>query len=109
MTAHGGAANGTPNYFKIFGMAPTDVVVPRNQRKLRHVMFSKMLWNSLDPKYQLELITEESLFVKEGNHDGLLLSHHSVERVNPLTKVMVVNLKDKIEGVTLDNFGHGIK
>eukprot|EP00957_Ditylum_brightwellii_P009215 697407-Ditylum_brightwellii.AAC.1 len=34
-TAHGGGANETPSYFKIFGVLPTDVVVPRNQRKLR--------------------------------------------------------------------------
>eukprot|EP00957_Ditylum_brightwellii_P009965 751797-Ditylum_brightwellii.AAC.1 len=34
-TVHGGAANKTPSYFKIFGVLPTDVVAPRNQRKLR--------------------------------------------------------------------------
>eukprot|EP00957_Ditylum_brightwellii_P031201 2364867-Ditylum_brightwellii.AAC.1 len=85
------------------------MVVPRNQRKLRQVMFGKMLWNSIDPKYQLELLTEESLFKREGNHDELLLRHHIVERVNPSTKVTVVNLKDKIEGATLGNFGNDIK
>eukprot|EP00957_Ditylum_brightwellii_P106423 8119336-Ditylum_brightwellii.AAC.1 len=35
MTMHGRAANKTPNYFKMFGVLPIDVVVPRNQRKLR--------------------------------------------------------------------------
>eukprot|EP00957_Ditylum_brightwellii_P049982 3788877-Ditylum_brightwellii.AAC.1 len=60
--SHGGAANKTPNYFKIFGVLPTDVVAPRNLRKLRQVMFSKILWNNIDPEYQLELLTKESLF-----------------------------------------------
>eukprot|EP00957_Ditylum_brightwellii_P162824 12398872-Ditylum_brightwellii.AAC.1 len=43
MTVHGGAANKTLNYFKIFGVSPMDVVAPRNQRKLKQVMFGKML------------------------------------------------------------------
>eukprot|EP00957_Ditylum_brightwellii_P079040 6011673-Ditylum_brightwellii.AAC.1 len=49
LTAHGGVANETPPYFKIFGMALTNMVTSRNQRKLRHLMFGKMLWSSLDP------------------------------------------------------------
>eukprot|EP00957_Ditylum_brightwellii_P054082 4096523-Ditylum_brightwellii.AAC.1 len=102
MTAHRGAANKTPSYFKIFRVLPMDVVASRNQRKLRQVMFGKMLWNIIAPKYQLELFTKESLFIREGNHDGLLLWHHIVERVNPSTKVTVANLKDEIERATLD-------
>eukprot|EP00957_Ditylum_brightwellii_P101984 7773266-Ditylum_brightwellii.AAC.1 len=89
--------------------AANRLVVPRNQRKLRQVMFGKMLWSSIALKYQLELLTEESLFKREGNHNGLLLWHHIMERVNPSTKVTVANLKDEIEGATLDNFGHDIK
>eukprot|EP00957_Ditylum_brightwellii_P185448 14120663-Ditylum_brightwellii.AAC.1 len=85
---HVEAANKTPNYFKIFGV---------------------LLWNSLDLKYQLKLLSKESLFTKEGNHNKLLLWHHIVERVNPLMKVMVANFKEKTEGATLDNFGHDIK
>eukprot|EP00957_Ditylum_brightwellii_P204001 15337167-Ditylum_brightwellii.AAC.1 len=108
-TTHRGAAKKTPNYFKTFGMLPMDVVALRNQEKLRQVMFVKMLWNSLDPKYQLKLLTKESLFTNEGNHNGLLLWHHIVERVNLSTKVTVANLKDKIEGATLDDFRHDIK
>eukprot|EP00957_Ditylum_brightwellii_P101981 7773006-Ditylum_brightwellii.AAC.1 len=72
-------------------------------------MFGKMLWNSITPKYQLELLTKESLFIREGNHDGLLLWYHIVERVNSLTEVTVANLKDEIAGETLNNFGHNIK
>eukprot|EP00957_Ditylum_brightwellii_P177353 13509181-Ditylum_brightwellii.AAC.1 len=85
------------------------MVALRNQRKLRQVIFSKMLWNSLDPKYQIELLTKESLFTKEQNHDGLLLWHHIVERINLSMEVIVANLKDKIEGATLDDFGDDIK
>eukprot|EP00957_Ditylum_brightwellii_P129121 9848895-Ditylum_brightwellii.AAC.1 len=72
-------------------------------------MHGKMLWNILDPKYQLKLLTKESLFTKERNHDGLLQWHYIMERLNPPTKVMVANLKDKIEGATLDDFRHDIK
>eukprot|EP00957_Ditylum_brightwellii_P117806 8987268-Ditylum_brightwellii.AAC.1 len=79
----------------MFGALPMDEVVPRNQRKLRQVVFGKMLWNSINPKYQLELLTKESLFKREGNQDGLLLWHHIMERVNPSTKVTVANLKDE--------------
>eukprot|EP00957_Ditylum_brightwellii_P046046 3493728-Ditylum_brightwellii.AAC.1 len=32
-----------------------------------------------------------------------------MERVNLSTKVTVANLKDEIEGATLDDFGHNIK
>eukprot|EP00957_Ditylum_brightwellii_P208624 15358283-Ditylum_brightwellii.AAC.1 len=77
--------------------------------KLRQAMFGKMLWNSIATKYQLDLLTKESLFKRKGNHNGLLLWHHIMERVNPSTKVTVVNLKDEFEGATLDNFRHNIK
>eukprot|EP00957_Ditylum_brightwellii_P102037 7777195-Ditylum_brightwellii.AAC.1 len=85
-TGHGGAANKIPNYIKMFGVLPMDVVAPRKQRKLKQVMFGKMLWNSIAPKYQLELLTKESLFKREGNQNELLLWHYIVERVNPSTK-----------------------
>eukprot|EP00957_Ditylum_brightwellii_P143794 10956870-Ditylum_brightwellii.AAC.1 len=45
----------------------------------------------------------------EGNRNVLLLWHHIVERVTPLAKVTVANLKDKIKGALLDDFGHDIK
>eukprot|EP00957_Ditylum_brightwellii_P121564 9270864-Ditylum_brightwellii.AAC.1 len=48
-TTHRGAANKTPSYFKIFRVLQTNVVAPRNQRKLRQVTFGKMLWNSIAP------------------------------------------------------------
>eukprot|EP00957_Ditylum_brightwellii_P099425 7573513-Ditylum_brightwellii.AAC.1 len=65
-----------------------------NQRKLKQVMFSKMLWNSIASNYQLKFLTKEPLFKREGNYNGLLLWHHIMERVNLLTKVTVANLKD---------------
>eukprot|EP00957_Ditylum_brightwellii_P103906 7916751-Ditylum_brightwellii.AAC.1 len=74
---HGGRANKTPTYLKVLGALPTDVVAPS---KLRQVMFGKMLWNSINWKYQLELLTKESLVTKEGNHNGLMSWHHIMER-----------------------------
>eukprot|EP00957_Ditylum_brightwellii_P005774 440308-Ditylum_brightwellii.AAC.1 len=85
------------------------MVAPRNQKNLKHVMLGKMQWYSFDLKYQLEILTKESLFVKKGDHDGLLLWHQIVERLNLLTKGIVANLKDKMEGAMRDNFGNNMK
>eukprot|EP00957_Ditylum_brightwellii_P143815 10958528-Ditylum_brightwellii.AAC.2 len=66
----------TPKYFKFFSTKPTDhstVTAPRNQQRLKHVMLCKLLWNSLKPKFQLEMLTEESQFEKVDNYDGMLL------------------------------------
>eukprot|EP00957_Ditylum_brightwellii_P161774 12317161-Ditylum_brightwellii.AAC.1 len=109
-TAHRSAT--TPKYFKVFGTKLTNdltLIAPRNQRRLKHMMFGLLLWNSLTPKFQLEILTEETLFKKGDNYDGLLLWHRIVEKVNLTTNVSVANLKDKLENTKLDDFGQDIK
>eukprot|EP00957_Ditylum_brightwellii_P165058 12566532-Ditylum_brightwellii.AAC.1 len=59
------------------------MIPPRNQKKQRNVMGK--------------------------NNDGLLLWHHTIEKVSPSTKVMLANLKDNIRRAMLDNFDHNIK
>eukprot|EP00957_Ditylum_brightwellii_P023132 1745368-Ditylum_brightwellii.AAC.1 len=72
-------------------------------------MLSKLLWDCLNSKFQLELLTEEATFKQGNNHDGVKLWHQIVENVNPSTKVSVANLKDEIETANLADFGHNIK
>eukprot|EP00957_Ditylum_brightwellii_P024440 1845312-Ditylum_brightwellii.AAC.1 len=55
------------------------------------------------------MLTEEKLFKKGDNYDGLLLWHLIVEKVNPTTNISVANLKDELENAKLDDFGQGIK
>eukprot|EP00957_Ditylum_brightwellii_P137345 10471277-Ditylum_brightwellii.AAC.1 len=62
-TVFRGGAGETPNYFK--AMMPMDTPVleaERNQRKLKHVMLGKMIWDSLTSNFQIELMAEETNF-----------------------------------------------
>eukprot|EP00957_Ditylum_brightwellii_P094527 7198392-Ditylum_brightwellii.AAC.1 len=75
-TTHGAAAGETTHYFKVFAAKPADGVAlnaARNQRQLKHVMLGTLLWNSLAPKFQLEMLTKETSFKREDNYNGMLL------------------------------------
>eukprot|EP00957_Ditylum_brightwellii_P163807 12470913-Ditylum_brightwellii.AAC.1 len=79
--AHGSTT--MPKYFKVFGTKLTDdptLIAPRNQRRLKHVMLGSLLWNSLTPKFHLEMLTEELSFKKGDNYNGLLLWQLIVEK-----------------------------
>eukprot|EP00957_Ditylum_brightwellii_P057157 4331000-Ditylum_brightwellii.AAC.1 len=62
-TQHGNAADQTPKYFKDFGRAKpadqTKLMGAKSARRLNHVMLGKLLWNSLDSDFQLELLFHE--------------------------------------------------
>eukprot|EP00957_Ditylum_brightwellii_P107828 8225632-Ditylum_brightwellii.AAC.1 len=101
-----------PKYFEVFGTKPINdqiLIAPKNQCRLKQVMLGLLLWNSLTPKFQLEMLAEETLFKKGDNYDGLLLWCLIVEKVNPTTNVSVANLKEKLENAKLDDFGQDIK
>ena len=85
-TEFGAAADKTPEYFKIFKVKPADegeLFEVRNQRLLKHVMLGKLLWNSLTPEFQLELLAEEDDFKRDEENDGLLLWKKILQKVNP--------------------------
>eukprot|EP00957_Ditylum_brightwellii_P085271 6485310-Ditylum_brightwellii.AAC.1 len=59
-TNYSAAAGEIPSYFKIFGTKPADKAeldVVKYQRQLKHVMLDALLWNSLAPKFQPEMLT----------------------------------------------------
>eukprot|EP00957_Ditylum_brightwellii_P066338 5035685-Ditylum_brightwellii.AAC.1 len=72
-------------------------------------MLGKLLWNSLDSNFQLELLSHEDKYKVGGNIDGVLLWQFIVNMVNPSAKVSVTNLKDKIESAKMDDFDHNVK
>eukprot|EP00957_Ditylum_brightwellii_P093667 7132624-Ditylum_brightwellii.AAC.1 len=65
-TPHGNAADQTLKYFRDFGRAkPADqaeLTVTKNGRRLKHVMLGKLLWNSLDSDFQLELLSHKDKY-----------------------------------------------
>ena len=76
---------------------------------LKHVMLRKLLWNSITPDFQLELLAEEDDFKRGEEYDGLLLWNNILLQVNPSTKISVGNLNDEIEGADLKNFNQDVK
>eukprot|EP00957_Ditylum_brightwellii_P164021 12488301-Ditylum_brightwellii.AAC.1 len=108
--AHGSTT--TPEYFKVFGTKQTNdptLIAPRNQRRLKHMMLGPILWNSLTPKFQLEMLMEEISLKKGDSYNGLLLWCLIVEKVNLTTNISIVNLTDKLKNAKLDDFGQDIK
>eukprot|EP00957_Ditylum_brightwellii_P020856 1573248-Ditylum_brightwellii.AAC.1 len=57
-------------YFEVYGASlPGDTtasMAKRNARKLKHLMFGKLLWNSFTSKFQEK-------FKRGGSHDRVLL------------------------------------
>ena len=111
-TAFGGGDHETLDYFKIFDTKPANHVTlnnARNARLLKHVMLGKLLWNSLAPKFQLEMLTEDETFKRGEEYDGILLWNAIIRRVNPTTKISIGNLKDELESASLEDFGYDVK
>ena len=112
-TEFGPNDNQTPNYFFDHGnkapgnQAELDAV--RNARKMKHVMIGQVIWNSLDPDFQIEMMNDKEKYMVNENMDGVLLWDHMVTHVNPSTKVSVANLKDEIESGTLNDHGQDVK
>eukprot|EP00957_Ditylum_brightwellii_P145822 11103538-Ditylum_brightwellii.AAC.1 len=103
----------TPNYSKKYGATePADtpaLEAGRNMRRLKHLMLGKLLWNSFLSNFQLKILTEEHTFKRGRDHIGMLLWQHLIDHANPLTCVLVGNLKDKLEMATLVDFDQDIK
>ena len=111
-TKHGSGDEATPKYFKKFETKPADdaeLSEARNQRLLKHVMLGRLLWNSMSPSFQLELLAEKDKFRRENEYEGLLLWHQIIKAVNPSTKLSVGNLKEELEGADLKDFEYNIK
>eukprot|EP00957_Ditylum_brightwellii_P189991 14464024-Ditylum_brightwellii.AAC.1 len=85
------------------------LVAKRNARKLKHLMLNKQLWNSFISKFQLEMFTDKEKFKRGNDHDRVLLWKHFINHMNPLTCVLVSNLKDEIDSASLDDFNQDIK
>ena len=102
----------TPKFFDKFDAPPTtddELNTLRNQRRLRHVMAGKALWNSFTSVFQLELAGSEDEFTKNGEIDGLLLFYFFIEQTNPTTIVELSNLKDELESATMSDFNQNVK
>eukprot|EP00957_Ditylum_brightwellii_P107987 8237773-Ditylum_brightwellii.AAC.1 len=55
------------------------------------------------------MLMDKVKFKRGNNYDGVLLWKHLINNVNPLTCMLVSNLKDKLELASLDNFDQDIK
>ena len=81
----------------------------RNNLKMKHAMLGAMVWDSLLPSYQLEIIGDEDKFKTESEYDGVKLWHYIKTEVNPSTTTGASDFKDQIETAKLSDFGHNIK
>eukprot|EP00957_Ditylum_brightwellii_P205896 15345905-Ditylum_brightwellii.AAC.1 len=103
----------TAKFFKRFGATqPADdnaFEKARNERRMKHSIIGKLIWNSFTPSYQLEMLTEEDTFKRGMDHDGLLLWIKTVDNVNPSTKVSVSNVKDELKNAQLETFDYDIR
>eukprot|EP00957_Ditylum_brightwellii_P192339 14642137-Ditylum_brightwellii.AAC.2 len=72
-------------------------------------MLGKLLWNSLDSDFQLELLSHKDKYKVSRNINGVLLWQFIVDMVNPSTKVSIAILKDEIESAKMDDFNHNVK
>ena len=101
----------TPEYFSAFSTAPTNTTelnTLRNQRKQKHVMLGKKIWNSLSSNYKIEISGHKSEFTRLNEIDGCLLWDFIRRRTNPTTTVGASKLKDEIEGTKLDQFNQNV-
>jgi hypothetical protein len=77
-------------------------------------MIGHRIMNSLTKSAVASLKLKESLYLWKSStgeffYDGGTMLQILVEKVNPTTRVGVVNLKDKIRNCKLANFGHNVR
>eukprot|EP00957_Ditylum_brightwellii_P212335 15367190-Ditylum_brightwellii.AAC.5 len=102
----------TPDYFNSFQTVPTkteELNKFRNKRRFKRIMLEKQMWNSLTPKFQLELLTEKAKFKRSEDFDGVLLWYTLVNHMNPSAVISVGNVKDEIETAMMNKFEQNIK
>ena len=83
----------------------------RNKFKMKHAMLGRMLWNSLDADFQLEIGGENSVddFKRDEEYDGVQLWHFIQKHVNPSTTTGAASFKDSIKSAVLKDFNQNIK
>ena len=102
----------SPKFFDTFSTPPIDTTTLtklRNQRKLRHVMAGKKIWNSFTDAFQLEITGDLKTFSRNGHIDGALLFSFFCSYTNPTTVIENSNLKDEIEGAVMKTFDQDVK
>ena len=102
----------TPQYFARFATVPADqsaLDTKRQQRRLRHVMLGRTIWESLTSKFQLEILVKKDQFTMSDEFDGALLWDFIRRHVNPTTTVGASNLKELIEKAVLSEYSYDIK
>ena len=104
---------GTNNLFKRMVTKPTDdatLNAERNPAKLKHAMLGNIVWNSLTPSYQLEIVGEDEDNFRKGNkYDGVKLWCFIQRNVNPSTTTGATSFKEAIESAKLSDFGYDVK
>ena len=108
---------GDPASSKLFchvTIKPNDLVLLdaiRNKFEMKHIMLGRMIWNSLDADFQLEIGGESSVdYFKRGEEfDGVQLWHFIQKHVNPSTTTGAAFFKDSIESAVLKDFNQNIK
>ena len=101
----------TQKYFCIFDTNPATTVElesRRNQRRLKHIMMGKILWESLTAEFQIEISVKATEFKQGRECDGPLLWDFIRRHVNPTTTVGASKLKEDLENVKPSKFGNNI-
>ena len=108
ITPHG---DSTPQYLAHLANPPTDdatLNTLRNNRKLKHLILGKKIWNSLISTFQIDLQGSKTEFQIQHEYDGLLLWDFIRRRVNPSTSVGASKLKKRLERSKLEDFDHDV-
>ena len=101
----------TPRYFGISDTAPVDTACledAHNTRKLKHVVISKKLWNSLSSAFKIEIAGSKEYFQCNQESDGPLLWDFIHRRINPTTMVSASKLKDEIKITKASDFDNDV-
>ena len=80
----------------------------RNGYKLKHAMLGSMIWDSLTPDFQLEIIGDEEGFNRGEEYDGVVLWHYIRNQSNPSTTTGASAFKDEIESKKMAYFGDDV-
>jgi hypothetical protein len=83
-------------------------------KRVRSDMIAHRIMNSLKPAALASLKLKESKFLWKSSdgeiyYDGVTMLQILIEKVNPTTRVGVVDLKDKIRNAKMANYSHNVR
>ena len=73
---------------KVVGTKPTDLAglnEIRNNLRIKHAMLGAMVWDSLLPSFQLDIIGEEDKFKTSSEYNRINVWHYIKKEINPST------------------------